>query len=238
MAVTTDGGGTWTTQSLPPGTAGLSGVACPSRSTCYAVGGVNHAVEATTDGGATWTSQPLPANSKVQLNAVACPATSTCYVVGNAFTGNFGGRVYATSDGGATWVNKALPANQVGALEAVTCPTVSTCYVAGFSGGGVLAVTSDGGTTWAVTNESGVATSSSTCYGTTQGGRFAPWYTGAVLATTDTGGTWALQAVPAGIPDLSGIACSATCYAVGSGENQVGAVILSLSTAGARPPAR
>ena len=113
----------------------------------------------------------------------------------------------------------------------------STCYVAGSSPGAVQAVTTDGGTTWTVRDESGVAsgvrgvacTSTSTCYGTSQGARFAPWYTGAALATTDSGATWATQAVPAGLTDLDGIACaSTTCYATASGENQVGAVILTL----------
>jgi hypothetical protein len=245
MAVTTNGGSTWTTQTLPPGTPGLSGVACPSTRVCYAVGGVNHAVEATTDGGATWTSQPLPATNKDQLNAVACPATSACYVVGNAFTGNSGGLVFATSDSGATWVNKSLPPSTVGALAAVACPSVSTCYVAGVDGGpGLVAVTSDGGATWTATTEfghpavRGVACATSTsCYATTQGGPGA-WYAGVVLATADGGATWASQPVPAGITSLGGTACSAACYATGSGENQVSAVILSLSTALAGPAAR
>ena len=59
-----------------------------------------------------------------------------------------------------------------------------------------------------------------------------------VLATADRGATWASQPVPAGITSLWGAACSATCYTTGSGENQVGAVILSLSTALAGPAAR
>jgi hypothetical protein len=234
IAVTVDGGATWTTQTLPPATPGLSGVACPSTATCYAVGGVNHAVEATTNGGATWTSQPLPATSKDQLTAVSCPATTTCYVVGNAFTGNYGGLVFATSDGGSRWVKKALPGNSFGALEAVACPSVSTCYVAGVGGGpGLVAVTSDGGATWTVTNESGhpavrgvASASSTTCYAATQGGS-GGWYTGVVLATTDSGAQWGSQGVPPGITSLTGIACPATCFATGSGENAAGAVILS-----------
>lgn len=236
IAVTTDGGATWTTQTPPPGTPGLSGVACPSTRTCYAVGGVNHAVEATTDGGATWTSQPLQATNTDQLTAVSCPAIGACYVVGNAFTGNYGGLVFATSDGGSSWVNKALPSNTFGALEAVACPSVSTCYVGGAGGGpGLVAATTDGGATWTVTNEFGhpaargvACASSTTCYATTQGGP-GGWYTGEVLATTNGGAQWVTQGVPSGITNLAGVACTATCFATGSGENQVGAVILSLS---------
>jgi hypothetical protein len=73
-------------------------------------------------------------------------------------------------------------------------------------------------------------TSSTTCYATTQGGPGA-WYTGEVLATTDSGAQWAVQGLPSGITSLTGIACSAACFATGSGENAVGAVILSLSGA-------
>ena len=99
-----------------------------------------------------------------------------------------------------------------------------------------MAVTSNGGGTWTVTLEQstdggrGVAcTASTTCYALTSG--FTVYYTGVVLATTDRGAHWASQPVPAGIAWLNGIACSATCFATGSGENNVGAVILSLSGA-------
>jgi hypothetical protein len=166
-------------------------------------------------------------------------------VVGNAFTGNFGGLVFATSDGGAIWVKKALPPSTVGALDAMACPSVSTCYVAGVGGGpGLVAVTSDGGATWAATTEFGhpavrgvACAARTTCYATTQGGP-GGWYAGVVLATADGGAMWASQSVPVGITSIGGAACSATCYTTGSGENQVGAVILSLSTALAGPAAR
>jgi len=76
----------------------------------------------------------------------------------------------------------------------------------------------------------GVAcTATTTCYALTSG--FSVSYAGVVLATTDSGAQWATQAVPSGITSLTGIACSATCFATGSGENAVGAVILSLSGA-------
>jgi photosystem II stability/assembly factor-like uncharacterized protein len=97
-----------------------------------------------------------------------------------------------------------------------------------------VAVTSDGGGTWTTTPElntdggQGVAcAASTTCDALTSG--FSVYYTGVVLATTDSGAHWATQPVPSGITSLTGIACPATCFATGSGENNVGAVILSHS---------
>jgi photosystem II stability/assembly factor-like uncharacterized protein len=56
---TTDGGNTWTLQTVPSGTGNLSGIACPSTSNCYAVGATypgesGAMIIATTDGGAGW----------------------------------------------------------------------------------------------------------------------------------------------------------------------------------------
>ena len=164
-------------------------------------------------------------------------STTTCYVVGDAFTRNNGGLVFTTRNGGATWVSKILPST-VGALEAVACPSASACYVAGFGGGphGLLAATSDGGATWTVRRELGengmrgvACTSTTTCYAASS--TFTSFWQGVVLATTDGGATWASQPVPADVTSVSGIACSATCFATGSGETTVGAVILSLSGA-------
>ena len=42
VAVTTDGGNTWTVENVTPATTALSAIDCPSSSTCYAVGGGSH----------------------------------------------------------------------------------------------------------------------------------------------------------------------------------------------------
>ena len=60
---TTNGGRTWTTQSVPAGVADLRSVSCPTVSICEAVGeSPNDTAVAldTTDGGATWSVQVVP----------------------------------------------------------------------------------------------------------------------------------------------------------------------------------
>jgi hypothetical protein len=102
-AVKTTDGFTWAEQNVPVPfglpIGPLAGVACPSVSTCYAVGiragASGPAVLATTDGGATWSGQTLPAGT-VRLSGVSCPASGVCYAVG-------GSRVISTTDGGAAW---------------------------------------------------------------------------------------------------------------------------------------
>jgi photosystem II stability/assembly factor-like uncharacterized protein len=62
VMATTDGGSHWSSQINPANTGliGLAAVACPSASTCYAVGsgfyhGTAGAVMTTADGGVAWT---------------------------------------------------------------------------------------------------------------------------------------------------------------------------------------
>ena len=70
----------------------LHGVACPSASTCVAVGG--DTILWSTDGGRTWRSQPSGATNV--LFGVACPGPSTCVAVG-------GDTILRSTDGGRTW---------------------------------------------------------------------------------------------------------------------------------------
>ena len=133
-AVKTSDGSTWVTQNLPIPKGGkpavdLAGVACPSPSTCFAVGARTAAlpgpvVMATTDGGSHWSSQISPGGTGLSgLTAVACPAIQTCYAVG-------GSRVISTSDGGATWTSRALLGG-AGSFAAVTCVSAAACYASG-----------------------------------------------------------------------------------------------------------
>jgi hypothetical protein len=65
---TTDGGGTWTSQTLRGAQFGASahGISCPNASTCFAVGGASEefhgfpTVVVTTNGGSTWIEPTLP----------------------------------------------------------------------------------------------------------------------------------------------------------------------------------
>ena len=72
----------------------LHGVACPSPSTCVAVGDGGTLLRST-DGGRTWRRQP--SGTAYALNRVACLSPSTCVAVGG------GGTLLRSTDGGRTW---------------------------------------------------------------------------------------------------------------------------------------
>jgi hypothetical protein len=102
---TTDGGTTWAAQTLNTGvgpTAGLSGLSCPSITTCYVVGfgainpytgrSATGSILASTDGATTWALQT--ASVTTALASVSCPSTTTCFAVGQL------GAILATTTGG------------------------------------------------------------------------------------------------------------------------------------------
>ncbi|MDA8342693.1 MAG: sialidase family protein, partial [Actinomycetota bacterium] len=74
ILTSTDGGVTWTSQSVPNGVTQLAAVSCPSTTSCVAVGS---AILTSTDGGVTWTSQSVP-SGVTQLAGAACPSTTSC----------------------------------------------------------------------------------------------------------------------------------------------------------------
>jgi hypothetical protein len=190
-------GNRWTIESTspPPGalSSGLSGVSCPSTTTCTAVGGYTDtsgagATLAERWNGGRWTieSTPTPTGaSSSGLSGVSCPSTTTCTAVGG-YTGSKGtGAALAERWSGSGWAIDPVP-DASGAtfsfLSGVSCPSPASCTAVG---------------------------------GSTEG-------TGAsvTLAEGWSGGGWAIQATP-NPPGtgggLSGVSCQSatTCIAVG-----------------------
>ncbi len=157
---TTDGGAGWTMGQLPSGIAGLNGIACPSTTTCYAVGEEGSStgvVVASADGGRTWTQQALP-SQVLALYGIRCPSATTCYAVGA--TSSQSGVAVSTTNGGSTaWREQTVP-SEVSILSGVACPSKVTCSAVGYNGNsrsGAAVSTADGGSTWrAETVPSGV----------------------------------------------------------------------------------
>jgi photosystem II stability/assembly factor-like uncharacterized protein len=83
--VTTDGGTTWTSVVMPPGSATLSQLSCSSTA-CEAVGsaynGAAAPVLATKDGGARWTVDSSIGSSLTGINALSCNTGTNCVFVG------------------------------------------------------------------------------------------------------------------------------------------------------------
>ena len=202
-------GVSWTIQSTPNFTSQVSsfltGVSCPSRSVCAAVGdfgtapvGPFHArLGAEWWNGASWTAQttlPNPFPSGDSFTNASCTSSHACEAVGNYF--NYLGTppltVLAEGWNGAQWVDQMLPnpvvSGSLGAssLNAVSCTRTGCTAVGSFSSG----------TTFTAV--------------------------GATLAERWSGLAWVIQSTPnpAGSA-LNGVSCTwaGSCIAVGEYSN-------------------
>jgi hypothetical protein len=83
---------------VPSETRYLSGIACASIGTCYALGDNSSngggIILATTNSGSTWTAQTVPAGTGYLFDAT-CPSTAACYAVGSG-TGAVGGLILSS----------------------------------------------------------------------------------------------------------------------------------------------
>jgi photosystem II stability/assembly factor-like uncharacterized protein len=228
---TTNGGRTWVGEMLPSGVTEITGVACPSKSVCEAIGhdsatsGATAALLRTTDGGVSWVSEKLPAGmggtvtgsvTSTVLNAIACPSKSICEAVGGF--GNSSGEVVValrTTDGGRSWVRRTIPGN--GTVSAVACPSASTCdalFRVNGPGTEVVLRTTNGGKSWSrktvLTGNVGLEViacpSTSTCMA---GGDVYP--AAVVLRTTNGGKSWAQETLESqSFAYVDALACRST----------------------------
>ncbi len=158
LVTTADGGTSWTGQTIPSTVAYLSAIACSDRRHCIAVGqaaqypGGQAASIATSDGGASWTLLEAPAGI-LDITAVTCRPDRRCVAVGTTPEGSTA--LVATSPTSGWMERGSLPAGISGAT-AISCTDDRTCWVTGRSPidadhvKGVVAVSADGGTTWAL----------------------------------------------------------------------------------------
>lgn len=136
---------TWTSQPMPPVSGHLSGVSCPTVTTCIAVGVVRHRgapprTLAEIWNGSSWAVQsiPSPANGGA-LDAVSCTSATACTAVGDR--GFFDGPYTTLAEhwNGHSWRIQATPnpvgpppyANRDDALYAVDCSSASSCTAVG-----------------------------------------------------------------------------------------------------------
>jgi len=168
--LTTDGGANWTDGQLASGFV-PSVVQCFPALNCAIVGFEQPTDPATpsiageamysTDGGATWSAASVPSGSG-PIEGLSCADSSDCSAVTDDVSVP-GSQVLVTSDGGATWTVAGDSGLPQALLPGISCATSSTCLVGGLSlpasqqaskpidiatAEGVLAVTSDGGESW------------------------------------------------------------------------------------------
>jgi hypothetical protein len=159
IVATTNGGGSWSLQPVPATVAYLSGISCSDRRHCTAVGQAGQtangpgAIITTADGGATWQAAAVP-TGVLDVTAVACQADRRCMATGSTASGT---AALVSASAQAGWVQRgALPPTLSGATG-ISCPDSQQCWVTAHSSidvdhvAGAVAVTTNGGSTWAAT---------------------------------------------------------------------------------------
>jgi len=251
----TDGGRSWVGETLPSGVTSLTGIVCPSKSVCEAIGensatsGATAALLGTTNGGVSWVSQKLPAGmggtttgslTPTVLSAIACPSKSVCEAVGG-FANSSGelGVTLRTTDGGRSWVRRTLPGD--GEANSVACPSTSTCEVlfkSNGAGGVVVLRTTNGGGSWSHKTvltgnaelEAIVCPSTSTCMA---GGNVYP--AAVVLRTTNGGKSWAQETLESqSFEYVDALACRSTSVCEAVTYNDATAVAWRTTDAGTK----
>jgi len=107
--ISDDGGYSWITATLPPGTPYLTGIACTPAGACIAVGGGieprggpgTGAILTTSDDGASWTVRTVPSGMGA-VTTLSCPTGAICVAVGTDPDATVPW-VATTTDGGAFW---------------------------------------------------------------------------------------------------------------------------------------
>lgn len=216
VAITTDGGTTWTARRIEIGTAGVWDISCPTTQVCYMATSDGGEFLATSDGGATWQRLSAPAEG---ARRITCPDTGHCIMMEDV-VGASPAHVFVTTNGGVSWGTHALEDDRE--LLAISCPEATACVSVGTDG--LIAGTKDGGHTWQVLSSGVTATlfdvtcpNTQVCYAV--GGDFEENHrAGVIVVTTDAGNTW--QAHASSVPPLQAISCmsSDTCLALSDGE--------------------
>jgi photosystem II stability/assembly factor-like uncharacterized protein len=151
ILISTNGGLSWTSSTLPPGTYGIGDVVCPTSSRCIAVGAQ---ILVSSDGGQTWSTATVPGGTQA-LRSIACSSSTTCVAIGpnSDAVSNPNATTVAimTTDGGSTWTQDAFPTGSA-SLEQISCPSSSQCFAGGPSltqnGPAAFFTSSNSGASW------------------------------------------------------------------------------------------
>ena len=142
VALSSDGGQTWSLASVPNGIGVLHSSTCASSTDCLAAGSTSSSVTNvapargalldSTDGGHTW--QPATKTPPVgDVFDIECPTANVCVIVGTVWKGTpavGAGGVAQSGDGGRTF-RLSSAAYVPLTLTALSCPTASACFAAG-----------------------------------------------------------------------------------------------------------
>lgn len=268
LVVSRDAGTTWNTINTSVVTEGrFNGVSCTgseANAYCAAVGNNTTAggpaiIFASQDGGVTWTNQTItdiPGSDDGTFNSVSCTGETTaifCAAVGESSQGNPSFlAVTQPIAGGFQWSLKTIPGIDAGSFNSVSCTgsgTTALCTAAGrtLTSAPLIAVSNDGGDTWAQRTISGTAPTtgvfnSASCSGGPSGicvaaGTDQTALLPIVAMSNDNGATWAYQTITNQVSQgrLNSVTCSTnsadttTCVAGGS-NTSTGEPVLVIGT--------
>ncbi|HEX3459539.1 MAG TPA: hypothetical protein VHT49_01430 [Acidimicrobiales bacterium] len=131
VVATSNGGSSWSTVTIPPGSGSLNSVSCVQGPADQAgsVPGSTAGGGVTVPTSPTSTAPPTTSASAVGLAGVRCAVVGTTANTPNvARTGH--GLVFTTANGGATWASQPPP-DSVAAFFGVSCVGVDTCAAVG-----------------------------------------------------------------------------------------------------------
>lgn len=155
MAITRDGGSSWTVHRLPLPTAlseaTVKRVACTDDLHCLVYVAEQSStrtsalVLSTSDGGGSWAEGgTLPVTAAMSVVGLRCDPDSQCTVLA---MGSSGGVTFTSDDFGASWIQNPQSPFRSSAVMNASCGDASHC-VYSIDGGG-LAFTQNGGQSWA-----------------------------------------------------------------------------------------
>ena len=224
VVVSNDGGRTWTAATAvpQPATAAegdtvsqyLWAVACPTSTTCVAVGSMT---------GVSTCVIPADEYNGTPAQTYSCTDTYN--------------EILLSEDAGATWVLQTVPQpTDYSGLSGISCPTATVCLAVGFSPGGSssggvapeVLLSDDGGQSWTLVNLARSAAVSSinglTGVACASADLCVAVGSGFILLSTDGGAAWSRANIASSPPaqsalvGLVGVACplASTCIAVGS----------------------
>jgi hypothetical protein len=223
----------------------LAGVACPTSTSCFAVGsyvkaGVTKTLAEHWNGTAlaTQTSINPSGADPVRLQGISCPSATSCFAVGNFDTAS-DERALVEHWNGTAWAQMATPTITAAGLidlNAVSCPSISLCYAAGSQtiGGTTSTLIETWSGTWSIMTSAnpGGATDSElngiscpttlACFAT---GRSDTASGNVTLEESLSGTTWTIDSTPNGLnttgSELNAVTCQSDVSCVAVGDNQV-----------------
>jgi hypothetical protein len=205
-----------------PGTVVFFGVACPTTTTCLAVG--DDLLVPIRDG---IPQAPIPVPGTFELKGIACESATSCIAVGNNAS-NVG--VVVPITGTTPGVPITVPGTI--SIDSIACPSATGCTAIGTSATTVdgVVVSISGTTPGMPISVAPIRLTAIACQTpsscTAVGDNNSPSFAGVVMPITN-GMPGPPVTVPGNPPGLDAIACqtATSCTAVGNNENNFGVVV-------------